>query len=545
MEEVPPRPMPTLLVVGSLLAPTAVERWNRALFDNTFAGIHRLDWFDLLLLIPYFTLMGVLSIYGFHRFAIIRGYLKTKRKTPLEPAARFAELPFVTVQLPLFNERNVVDQLLEAALKIEYPRDRFEIQVLDDSTDDTHPYTEALCARLKAQGHPVEYLHRVNRVGYKAGALHEGMKTAKGDLFAIFDADFIPPADYLQRAIHYFTDEKVGVVQTRWTYLNRDKNLLTEVQALMLDGHFGLEHPCRFGKGLMFNFNGTAGILRRQMIDDAGGWQHDTLTEDSDLSYRAQLKGWRFVYLPWIECPSELPEQTYGFQVQQFRWAKGLTQTALKLLPRIFRAKIPLRAKVEAWFHLTPNISYPLMVIVSALMLPVMIVRFYIGWLDMLMVDVPLIVCSFWSVVAFYVLSQHELYPKRWKRSVLFLPALLAMGVALTISNTKAVVEALLGKQSGFVRTPKYARGHAGGRGPVVQYRRRSGWLPFAELAMGMFYLGMVGYCIDVMNFFALPFLLIFVTGYLWAGTSTLWQERQAKLRFQREHARVEVEAVS
>ncbi|MGD0000726.1 MAG: glycosyltransferase family 2 protein, partial [Bryobacteraceae bacterium] len=397
----------------------------------------------------------------------------------------------------------------------------------------------------KEQGQPIEYVHRTNRSGYKAGALQAGMALAKGELLAIFDADFMPPADFLEKTVDFFADPKIGVVQTRWTYMNRDHSLLTEVQALMLDGHFALEHISRFGQGLFFNFNGTAGILRRTMIEDAGGWQHDTLTEDSDLSYRAQLKGWQFIYLPWIECPSELPVDTYGFQVQQQRWAKGLTQCALKLLPRIFRSKeISLREKVEAWFHMTPNISYPLMVIVSAMMLPVMIVRFYIGWLDMLLVDAPLIVCSFWSVVTFYLLAEHELYPKTWKRSVLILPFLLAMGVALTISNTKAVVEALLHKQSGFVRTAKYAPRAAGA--PLgVAYRRKSGWLPFAEIAMGTGFLTIVYYSIDVMNFFALPFLLVFVCGYYWAGFSTLWQEHKAKLRFEREAQRVEVEAVS
>ncbi len=521
-----------------------MDRWARALTDSTFAGIHRLDWFDWMLLVPYFTLLGILAIYGAHRFAVIRGYLKYKHKVPMAPERRFAQLPRVTVQLPLFNERNVVDQLLESVLKVRYPRELLEIQVLDDSTDDTHPYTEALVARLKEQGHPIEYLHRTNRTGFKAGALQAGMAQAKGELMAVFDADFIPPEDYLEKTIHFFADPHVGVVQTRWTYLNRHHSLLTEVQALMLDGHFALEHVARFGEGLFFNFNGTAGILRRQMIDDAGGWQHDTLTEDSDLSYRAQLKGWRFIYLPWLECPSELPEDTYGFQVQQQRWAKGLTQVALKLLPAIWKAPVGWREKAEAWFHLTPNISYPLMVIVSALMLPVMMVRFYIGWDQMLMVDVPLIVCSFWSVVSFYLLAERELYPNDWKRAIFILPFLLAMGVALTISNTKAVIEALMRKQSSFVRTPKYAP-RAGGAKLAVAYKRKSGWLPFAELGMGLFFLGMVAYCIEVMNFFALPFLSIFVSGYMWAGGSKLWQEYQAKLRHQREARKVELEAVS
>src|SRR5205823_14746836 len=308
--------------------------------------------------------------------------------------------------------------------------------------DETHPMTERLVKEYRAAGYPIDYIHRPNRHGYTAGGLENGLKTATGEIVASFDADFVPPADFLKRTVHFFTDAKVGVVQTRWGYLNRHYNLLTEIQAMLLDGHFVLEHGARSGGGMFFNFNGTAGILRVKMIEDAGGWQHDTLTEDSDLSYRAQLKGWKFIYVPSIECPSELPVDTYGFQVQHSRWSKGLTQVAIKLLPTILRAKLPWRVKAEAFFHLTPNISYPLMIAVSALMLPVMIVRFYMGWLEMLLIDLPLIAASFWSISAFYVVAQRELFPRNWKRTILFLPALMAAGVALTIINTKAVFEA-------------------------------------------------------------------------------------------------------
>jgi len=304
---------------------------------------------------------------------------------------------------------------------------------------------------------------------------------------------------------------------------------------MLLDGHFVLEHVARAGGGLFFNFNGTAGILRRAMIDDSGGWQHDTLTEDSDLSYRAQLKGWKFVYCPWIECPSELPVDTHSFQVQQSRWAKGLTQVAKKLLPTILRAKLPFRVKAEAFFHLTPNISYPLMIAVSALMLPVMIVRFYMGWFQMLLIDLPLIAASFWSISAFYVIAHRELYPKNWKRAFLFLPALMAAGVALTIINTRAVIEALIGYQTSFARTPKYAiAGQQKARVETVKYRRRSGWLPYAELAFGGFFLWMVIFAIESYNFLAIPFLMLFVGGYFWAGGTTLWQEYQDKLQWER-----------
>jgi cellulose synthase/poly-beta-1,6-N-acetylglucosamine synthase-like glycosyltransferase len=520
-----------------LLLASATSQLVRSLFDDTFAGIHQLDWFDWALMIPYFTMLIILSVYGMHRYEIIRTYLKHRKRLPKEPPSRFDELPRVTVQLPLYNERFVVERLIEAVSKLEYPREKFQIQVLDDSTDETHPFTQSLVARYRAEGLPIEYHHRTNRHGYKAGALQEGMETATGEFFAIFDADFVPTPDFLLKTIHYFADPGIGVVQTRWSYLNRHQNLLTEVEAMLLDGHFVLEHPARYGRGLFFNFNGTAGLLRRRMIEDAGGWQHDTLTEDCDLSYRAQLAGWRFIYLPGVDCPSELPVETYAFQVQQSRWAKGLTQVAMKLLPGILRADLPLRVKAEAIFHLTPNISYPLMILVSALMLPVMIVRFYMGVFQMIVIDLPLIVASFWSISAFYVMAQKELYPDRWKRSITLLPMLMAAGVALTVSNTRAVLEALFGIKTAFARTPKYALASQTRQRVQVttEYRRRSGWLPFIELAIGTYFLGMVAFAIDTFNLLAIPFLMLFVAGYYWAGLTTLWQEHQGRLRWQRE----------
>jgi cellulose synthase/poly-beta-1,6-N-acetylglucosamine synthase-like glycosyltransferase len=454
---------------------SAATRLVDALFDDTFTDIYRLQPFDWAILIPYFAVLIVLSFYGLHRYKIIRGYWK-HRKHMLDVAPlRIERLPRVTIQLPIYNEQYVVARLIEETSKVDYPRELLEIQVLDDSTDETHPFTERLVAEYRAAGLPIEYIHRDNRHGYKAGALQNGLKTATGEIVAIFDADFVPPVDFLMRTVHFFADSKVGMVQTRWGYLNRHYNVLTEVQAMLLDGHFVLEHVARSGAGLFFNFNGTAGVLRRSMIDDAGGWQHDTLTEDSDISYRAQLKGWKFVYVPSIECLSELPVETYGFQLQQSRWAKGLTQVAIKLLPTILRSKLPWRVKAEAFFHLTPNITYPLMIVVSALMLPVMIVRFYMGWFQMVVIDLPLIIASFWSISAFYVIAHRELFPKTWKRAFLFLPALMAAGVALTIINTKAVFEALFGIQSAFARTAKYAVGDRKVKIDHPKYQRRSG----------------------------------------------------------------------
>ncbi len=519
----------------ALLASSAVSRLTQSLSDRTFAGIHQLSWFDWMVLVPYFSILAILSVFGLHRYDVIRTYFKHKKKAVDHPPVRFEQLPPVTIQLPLYNERYVVERLIDEVTKIEYPAGLLQIQVLDDSTDDTHPFAEALVERYRALGFPIEYHHRTNRQGFKAGALQAGLESATGELVAIFDADFVPPTDFLTRTVDFFADPGVGMVQTRWSYLNRDYNFLTEVEAMLLDGHFILEHGARSRAGYFFNFNGTAGILRRRAIDDAGGWQHDTLTEDSDISYRAQLAGWRFVYLPGLDCPSELPVEMHGFQIQQSRWAKGLTQVAKKLLPRILKADIPKRVKFEAVMHLTPNISYPLMVVLSALMLPVMIVRFYMGFFEMFFIDLPLIIASFWSLSAFYVIAQRELYPKSWKRSVFMLPMLIAVGVGLTIINTRAVLEALFGVESAFVRTPKYAIEGRPVNLETKKYRRKSGWLPYAEIGFGTFFLGMVAYAAETLNFLAIPFLLLFVGGYYWAGFATLYQEYQGHLRWMRQ----------
>ena len=315
---------------------------------------------------------------------------------------------------------------------------------------------QGLVEQYAARGFPVTYHHRTNREGFKAGALAEGLKTAKGEFIAIFDADFVPPEDFLMRTIHHLTDPKIGMVQTRWTHINRNYSFLTEVEAILLDGHFVLEHSGRARSNVFFNFNGTAGVWRRSAIEEAGGWQHDTLTEDTDLSYRAQLKGWKFIYLQDVECPAELPVEMTAFKTQQARWAKGLIQTAKKILPSVMKSDQPFRVKLEAWYHLTANLSYPLMVVLSVLLLPAMIIRFYQGWFQMLYIDLPLFMASTFSISSFYLVSQRELFPRTWPRALLYLPFLMALGIGLTITNTRAVLEALVGQKSAFARTPKY-----------------------------------------------------------------------------------------
>src|SRR3954468_7985878 len=345
---------------------------------------HSFNWFDSLLLFPYFLVMFVLAMYGIHRYTMCYLYFKHRKRHNPEPPQRFAELPRVTVQLPIFNEQFVIDRLIEAVCAMEYPREKLEIQVLDDSTDETREVAAGIVARYAALGHPISYIHRTNRHGFKAGALDAGLKVAKGEFIAIFDADFVPPPDWLMRVIHHFAEPQIGMVQTRWTHLNRDYSLLTRIEAILLDGHFILEHGARSRTGDFFNFNGTAGMWRRQAISDGGGWQHDTLTEDTDLSYRSQLKGWKFKYLQDVECPAELPIEMTAFKTQQARWAKGLIQVGKKILPKVFSSDVPRHIKMEAWYHLTANLSYPLMIVLSTLLMPAMIIRSFGGWFQML-----------------------------------------------------------------------------------------------------------------------------------------------------------------
>ena len=498
--------------------------------DKTFQGLYQVNAFDLALLIPYFIVLVILAAYGAHRYWLVYLYYKHKNKKTTEPSAHFEDLPQVTVQLPIFNEQYVVDRLLDAVCRLEYPKDKLDIQLLDDSTDQTVEVARLLVERYAALGNPIVYLHRDNREGFKAGALEAGLKTAKGEFVAIFDADFVPPPDFLLKCIHHFTDPKIGMVQTRWTHINRNYSLLTQVEAILLDGHFVLEHSGRSRSGVFFNFNGTAGMWRRKAIEEAGGWEHDTLTEDTDLSYRAQLKGWKFVYLQDVECPAELPVEMTAFKTQQARWAKGLIQVSKKILPKVFASDASRHVKVEAWYHLTANLSYPLMIVLSVLLMPAMIIRFYQGWFQMLYIDLPLFMASTFSISSFYLVSQKELFPKSWWRSLLYLPLLMSLGIGLTITNTIAVLEALVGKKTAFARTPKYRVESKKDKVGANKYRKRLGWVPWVELLIGTYFALAVIYAIDNENYFTVPFLLLFVIGYWCTGLMSLLQGRFAGL---------------
>jgi cellulose synthase/poly-beta-1,6-N-acetylglucosamine synthase-like glycosyltransferase len=529
-------------VTGSLLHPSSnpvTDFWRRNMDPtlNPFKGLYAPNAFDMAIMLPYFFVMTVLACFGVHRYALVYNYFKN-RKHVAGPPPELKEWPRVTVQLPIYNERYVIERLVESVAAFDYPRELLEIQVLDDSTDETQQVARDCVERYQALGVPITYIHRDNREGFKAGALQEGLAVSKGEFVAIFDADFIPPADFLRRTVPYFTDSKLAMVQTRWSYINRNYSALTEVQAILLDGHFAIEHSSRFRSGLFFNFNGTAGIWRRAAIEDAGGWQHDTLTEDTDLSYRAQLNGWHFVYLPEVDCPSELPVEMNAFKSQQARWAKGLMQTAKKILPRVLRSDAPAAVKAEAVFHLTANISYPLMVCMSIILLPAMIVRFYQGWFQVMVIDLPLFLASTCSISSFYLAAERALYPKTWKRTILYLPFVMAVGIGLSVRNAKAVLEAIFGVKSEFVRTPKYrveAGAHSGASTAdwaKKKYRKGAGWMPFAEVALGLYFAAAVVYSIFRLNYATVPFLLLFVWGYLYTGLMSLGQTYFEKLKF-------------
>jgi cellulose synthase/poly-beta-1,6-N-acetylglucosamine synthase-like glycosyltransferase len=493
--------------------------------NYNISPLYRLDGFDWTVLILYFGVLSILAIYGGYRVKQVIDFWRYRKLAP-RPARHFSEeeLPQITVQLPLFNEMYVVERLLKSITEIDYPRDRLEIQVLDDSTDETVKIAEATVEHYKRAGFDIHYIYRTDRTGFKAGALENGLRTAKGELVAIFDADFMPKSDCLRQLVDFFTDPLVGCAQMRWSHINGDYNLLTRLQTIMLDGHFVVEQTVRNRTGGFFNFNGTAGIWRRKAIEMSGGWQHDTLTEDTDLSFRAQLMGWRFVYLLDEDAPSEIPVEINAFKAQQRRWAKGVMQVGLKMLRRIWAARLPLRIKLEMFFRLTGNISYPLMILVSLLQFPLLLVRYNQGFYQLMVFDMPLLFFSTVSVLFFYGTGVWYLDKKRVPR-LLHLPLVMGLGIGLAFSNARAVVEALIGYKTEFVRTPKYSvEGQTDETWKRKKYKRKRGLLPLLELAFSVYFLLAIMYAVRMHLWGTLPFLSLFCFGYGYMGVMSLLQ---------------------
>jgi len=488
---------------------------------------------ETLILASYFFVLVILAVYGWHRYFMVYLYMRHKHEVPV-PQAEYdhASLPVVTIQLPLYNEMYVVDRLVDTVCAIDYPREKLEIQILDDSTDETRTIAEAAARRHAAEGIDIKYIHRTDRSGYKAGALEAGMHVARGTFIAIFDADFVPKRDFLMATVHHFTDPKVALVQTRWGHVNEDYSLLTKIQAILLDAHFVLEHGSRNRGGCFFNFNGTAGIWRKSAIIDGGGWQHDTLTEDLDLSYRTQLRGWRFVFLPNHVAPAELPVEMNAFKSQQHRWAKGSIQTFLKLMPRILQSDQPFKVKAEAFFHLSANFNYPLMCVLSVLMAPSMIIRYNMGWYEMLLIDVPLFLAATASVANFYMVCQRELYPQTWTERLRYLPILMSIGIGLAVNKTKAVLEAIFHKPSEFKRTPKYRIEGGSGEWMGKNYRQAVAVQPIIEVALGLYFTGTLFYALANGIYGTVPFLMLFQVGFLYTGLLSIVQQLGGDLDF-------------
>ena len=478
---------------------------------------------ETLTLAVYFFVLVILAVYGWHRYYLVYLYMKHRDHRPA-PLGTFETLPRVTVQLPIYNEMYVAERLIEVVCRLDYPRELLEIQVLDDSVDETTAIAERAVRRHAAAGIHITCLHRADRTGYKAGALEAGLHVAAGEYVAIFDADFVPGPDFLRRSIQFFTDPKVAMVQARWGHINQDYSLLTKIQSILLDGHFVLEHGSRSRAGLFFNFNGTAGVWRRSAIEDAGGWQHDTLTEDLDLSYRAQLRGWQFVFLQDLIAPAEVPVEMNAFKSQQHRWAKGSIQTCRKVLPHVLRSNLPLGVKAEACFHLTANFNYLLMCVLSLLMAPSMVIRYNMGWYEMLLIDVPLFFAATASVANFYMVCQRELHAD-WTTRLKYLPFLMSIGIGLTINNTRAVLEALFNQQSEFARTPKYCIEGQSDEWIGKKYRESGVIQPMIELTLGLYFTATVFYALANGIYGTVPFLVLFQVGFLYTSLLSIVQQ--------------------
>lgn len=491
---------------------------------------------EALLLLVYFGALFFLFLYGINCYIMIFLHRREKERNLEQDDAvwrggRIAheDLPQVTVQLPIYNERYVIQRLIESVVRLDYPKDRLEIQVLDDSTDETTDIAAPLIERFRHAGVDITLLHRVRRTGYKAGALKEGLTVARGEFVAIFDADFMPEPDFLIKTIPFFADPTVAMVQTRWGHINRDYSLLTLAQSFGIDGHFWVEQAARCWSGLFMNFNGTAGIWRRKAIDDAGGWQADTLTEDLDLSYRAQLKGWRMKFLPQIVCPAEVPVQIAAAKSQQHRWAKGSIQTAIKLIPQILRAKVPIFTKYQAVFHLTNYMVHPLMLTV-ALSSPLLL--WFDGFFSLrehLFAAAAVFSIATFGPSSMYLYAQRQLYPD-WTRRLKYFPSLLLFGTGIALNNTKAIVEAFLNMDGAFVRTPKFRIEKRSDTWVGKRYRPPIPWLSLFEAFLAVYCLYGVSLFIQRGKHLIDPFLLLYSAGFATVAAMSLWETLQSSV---------------
>ncbi len=487
------------------------------------------EFFEELVLVLYFLALLILCVFGFHGYVMVYLYKKHERRKPKRLRGEMDDWPVVTVQLPIYNEYYVVERLIDAACALDYPREKLEIQVLDDSTDETVDKSRELVEKYQKLGFNIQLLHRKHRTGYKAGALREALVKARGEYIAIFDADFIPPQDFLKRTIPYFRNRKIGMVQARWGYLNQDYSLLTRAQAIGLDGHFVVEQAARNRSGFFINFNGTAGVWRRECILDAGNWSDDTLTEDLDLSYRAQIKGWKFLFLQDLVCLSEIPANITAVKAQQFRWTKGAIETAKKILPRLWRARLPLSIKLQGTLHLTNNLVFPFIFMIALMNLPLLLIKNGPRDHSLYFAISSIFVLAFFGSFLLYKMSQQEIYPD-WKRRLAYFPVFMAGSMGLSVSNTWAILEGLFNIKSPFQRTPKYR----------IE-RREDTWIgkkyqsPLTpglaiEAFMTLYSFAALGLAVYYFEWSAVPFLAMFAMGFAFITMLSFMQTRMFPL---------------
>ena len=475
---------------------------------------------DNIVLVGYFLSLTILFVFGCHGFIMIYYHRKYKSVKPL-PRNDFSPDSVVTIQLPLYNELYVVERLIDSVCEIDYPKEKLEIQILDDSTDETTRIVQEVVAQKKLEGFDIYHVRRESRKGFKAGALKEGLKIAKGEYIAIFDADFIPHKDFLKKTLSFFSNENIGMVQTRWEHINGDYSILTKAQALALDGHFVIEQTVRNKAGFFINFNGTGGVWRKECIVDAGNWQEDTLTEDLDLSYRAQLNGWKFIFLKDFTSPAELPSEINALKNQQFRWTKGAIETAKKILPSVWKSKVALRVKLQATFHLTNNIVFPFILLAAILNVPLIFIK-NSGTHTAYFAILSLFVLAFVSSFLFYLYSQKDIRTD-WRKKIVLFPIFMAGSMGFAVNNSRAVIEGLLSRKSEFVRTPKFKVVDNNDSWIGKKYlNTKLGLSVIVELIMAVYCLVGIASSIYFAEIAALPFQILFFTGFSFVAFTSI-----------------------
>ena len=475
---------------------------------------------DDIVLVSYFLSLSILLIFGSHGFIMLYYHNKYRSNNPVENK-NFTADKKVTIQLPLYNEVFVVERLINSVCEMDYPKQLMEIQVLDDSTDETSGLVAKLIKEKQTEGFSIVHIRRGSREGFKAGALKEGLKIATGDYIAIFDADFVPKKDFLSRTLKYFNKSNIGMVQTRWEHLNGDYSLLTRVQALALDGHFVIEQSVRNKAGFFINFNGTGGVWKKACIEDAGNWEADTLTEDLDLSYRAQLKGWKFVFLKDFTTPAELPFEINALKAQQFRWTKGAIETAKKILPLVWKSGIPLRVKLQSTFHLTNNFVFPFILLAGILNVPLIFIK-NSGPHDTIFNLMAIFILAFISSFLFYLYSQKDVHSD-WRKKIALFPLFMAGSMGFALNNSRAVIEGLLNRKSEFVRTPKYKVVNKTDAMRTLKYVNKKIQLSvYVELILAVYcFIGVVA-SVYFMELASLPFQLMFFIGFAFVSFTSL-----------------------